>query len=301
MENNCKYISSRGFLKSTDIHSSLPYSDITKMIYYDFSKLHYYSSNSSNSSNSSKNNCSIYITTSCLPEFLTIIRNIPCNFILLSGDSDVTVSDISKYKEILENPKVIHWYAQNCLIKHNKITNLPIGIDYHTISNNEEHWWGIKKSPIEQENDLLEIIKISKPFWERLPCCYSNFHFNLHQNFNNPRKRAIEVIPKDCIYYEPKQISRIKSWTNQIEYAFVVSPPGGGLDCHRTWEALCLGCIVIVEKSNIDSLYDDLPVLIVNNFDEINKELLENTIINFKNKIFNYSKLLLSYYLDKIK
>ena len=73
------------------------------------------------------------------------------------------------------------------------------------------------------------------------------------------------------------------------------------MDCHRTWEALCLGCIVIVEKSNIDSLYDDLPVLIVNNFDEINKELLENTIINFKNKIFNYSKLLLSYYLDKIK
>jgi hypothetical protein len=35
----------------------------------------------------------------------------------------------------------------------------------------------------------------------------------------------------------------------KINYAFVASPYGGGPDCHRTWEALILGCIPIVKSS----------------------------------------------------
>jgi hypothetical protein len=30
---------------------------------------------------------------------------------------------------------------------------------------------------------------------------------------------------------------------------YVLSPPGNGIDCHRTWEALFLGSIPIVKKS----------------------------------------------------
>ena len=35
------------------------------------------------------------------------------------------------------------------------------------------------------------------------------------------------------------------------QFAFVASPPGNGFDCHRTWEALILGCIVIVQNSSV--------------------------------------------------
>jgi len=44
-----------------------------------------------------------------------------------------------------------------------------------------------------------------------------------------------------------------------------VSPVGHGLDAHRTWEAVSLGCIVLVESSPLDSLYTDneLPVAIM--------------------------------------
>ena len=46
------------------------------------------------------------------------------------------------------------------------------------------------------------------------------------------------------------------------KYKFILSPPGAGFDCHRTWEALYLGAIPIVKTSSLDPLYKDLPVVI---------------------------------------
>ena len=48
-------------------------------------------------------------------------------------------------------------------------------------------------------------------------------------------------------------------WRQMAGHGFVVSPVGHGLDSHRTWEALSLGCIVLVEKSPLDSLYQVTP------------------------------------------
>lgn len=50
---------------------------------------------------------------------------------------------------------------------------------------------------------------------------------------------------------------------------FVVSPPGNGMDCHRTWEALALGAIPVVQNSSLWSLYRGERVLVVNDFKEV--------------------------------
>jgi hypothetical protein len=52
-------------------------------------------------------------------------------------------------------------------------------------------------------------------------------------------------------------------------HAFVASPHGNGLDCHRTWEALALGCIPIVKRSPIDKVFQGLPVWIVGSWKEV--------------------------------
>lgn len=50
---------------------------------------------------------------------------------------------------------------------------------------------------------------------------------------------------------------------------FVISPPGNGPDCHRTWEAIYLGAVpVVLEGSLAGSLSKDLPILAVNNYEE---------------------------------
>jgi hypothetical protein len=54
-----------------------------------------------------------------------------------------------------------------------------------------------------------------------------------------------------------------------------VSPHGNGLDCHRTWESLALGNIVIVKRSPLDPLYEGLPVVIVDDWREITAERLD--------------------------
>ncbi len=133
--------------------------------------------------------------------------------------------------------------------------------------------------PLQSEQLIINIKNKSKPFYERELLCYSNFHFIVNSSkYGYDRQDAIDKIPKELMFYEPTRVSRDISFNNQIKYAFVVSPHGNGLDCHRTWEALCIGNIPIVKTSPIDSLFDELPILIVKDWNDINKQLLEKTI-----------------------
>jgi hypothetical protein len=43
-------------------------------------------------------------------------------------------------------------------------------------------------------------------------------------------------------------------------------------------------------------MFEDLPVLNVNEWSDITDELLENTIKDFNKKVFNYDKLELNYW-----
>ena len=46
--------------------------------------------------------------------------------------------------------------------------------------------------------------------------------------------------------------------------------------------------------------YDDLPVLIVDRWEDISQKLLDDTIETFREREFNYDKLTLKYWVDKI-
>lgn len=294
-EEHCKFISSRGILKACDIHSTIPISSIWQLQDYnhDFTQ------------NIFPDGTTIYACGTTIRHFYEIINLINFKFILVTGDADNTIPDemlfTETYENFLNHPNLIHWYSQNCVSDHPKITKIPIGLDYHSRSvisdtNNNIIF------PVEQENTLITISSSVKPFCERLVQCYSNFHFVNYETmkFGYMRTDVVKAIPPEIVFYEPTILDRNKSWENQCKYAFVLSPHGNGLDCHRTWEALILGCIPIVRTSPIDSLYEELPVLIVNEWNDINEELLKNTIELFKNKSFSYEKLTLSFWMDKI-
>lgn len=286
-ENYCEYISSRGILKSCDIFSSKPTSSIKNLINYDFSKI--------------KDNSVIYICTDAMLDFIkNILPNLKNKIIIVSGDCDTSITN-KDFDDVINNDKIIHWFSQNLEKKHIKMSQIPIGLDYHTLFNNKNHSWGENLSPLKQEEILKSIIRNSKPFYERKKIAYANFHFFYkNSKYGYDRSDALKKLPKNIVYYEPEKIKRNDTWKKQSEYAFVISPHGNGLDCHRTWEALVLGCIPIVKKSVLDPLYDNLPVLIVNDWDEVNNNLLENTIKNFRNKKFIYEKLKLKYWVDLI-
>ena len=294
MESNCEYVCSRGLLKSCTIHSSTPHSSISQLINYDFSNL--------------KPNCSIYVCSSAIPHFIhAIFPQIPFPFVLVSGDCDETVpNDIltpDQFRQFIESDKIIHWYSQNCWAINPKLTQMPIGLDYHTMSGGNSSW-GLQSTPLDQESILKTIKANSLPFYERkigeTQIAYSNFHFFMTTKHGYDRKDAQSNIPNKLIFYEPHKLERKQSWENQAQFPFVISPHGGGYDCHRTWEALCLGCIPIVKTSILDPMYEELPVLIVNSWSDVTLDLLQNTIEKYKTQTFNYDKLLLSYWTSKI-
>jgi len=297
-ESHNTFVSSRGILKSCDWFSTNPQSSVDRLLNYP--PLHPAAPGQIRT---------FYICSSAIPYFIShIVPNLKKPFILVGGDCDEAIpndifSSVKAFKEFIENPNLVHWFSQNLVCSHPKMSVIPIGLDYHTIT--EREYFGEPVTlPAEQEAQLINTRKKSFPFWERTNKCYSNFHFLMNTKYGLDRKQAIQQISKEIVYYEPQPVKRSISWKRQANFAFVLSPHGNGYDCHRLWEALVLGCIPIVKTSAIDDLYKDLPVLIVKEWSNVTKELLENTIETFKTKHkaneFNYDKLTLKYWVDKI-
>ena len=270
------YVSSYNFIYICDHHIDTPKSESTDI------PLTYPKSNGE----------TIYINTTAIPNFIAnYLPNIKYKFVLVTGDTDAGIPNdyVNETNIILENPLLLMWYAQNSILVTNKLKQLPIGLDLHSLTYNST--WGPLQTVSEQINMIKEIqtIKI-----EKKNKCYSNFHFQMWTKYGYDRKDAINKIPTELVYYEPEKIPRRESFTKMIEYNYVISPLGNGYDCHRTWEAIVLGCIPIVKKSGLDPMYEGLPVLIVNDWSDITQDLLDN----YKPDYSNVKKIYLEYWIN---
>jgi len=58
---------------------------------------------------------------------------------------------------------------------------------------------------------------------------------------------------------------------------FVVSPPGNGEDCHRTWESMYLGAIPIVKRKFWPFTNYVLPALVIEDWSDLENEILKFT------------------------
>jgi hypothetical protein len=74
-----------------------------------------------------------------------------------------------------------------------------------------------------------------------------------------------------------------------------------GLDCHRTWEALALGHIVLVPTSSLDPLYTGLPVVPFRSWDEIAPANLEKWLLQFRENSGTHEKLKTSYWIARMR
>jgi len=297
---NCKYVGSRGLLNSCDRKSPIPVPDFDGL-------------NPALYDNLNPNEV-LHVCPQALNNFVTkVLPKLTKPFILLTNNSDWTIpEDVKKeYDILIDHPLLTHWFSQNCVINHPKLTRIPIGLDYHTLiptrkqtfswSPPEMHSWGLKHPPLMQEQQLVSLKNRSLPFWEREVKAYANFQFLMTTRYGKTdRVEAYNTVPKNLVFYEPSKCTRIICWQNMIDYAFVLSPHGNGLDCHRTWESLCLGCIPIVKTSGLDLLFEDLPVWIVNSWSEVTEENMKSKINEFHERTFRTERIDLSYWRNRI-
>ena len=100
-------------------------------------------------------------------------------------------------------------------------------------------------------------------------------------------------------------ISRSEYFTKVSKSKFNICPRGNGIDNFRLWDSIYLGAIPIVVKKTVFHDYlKDLPILFLDSYEEfenLNKEFLEETYQKMLKKKYNYKKLLFSYWINKIE
>ena len=210
-----------------------------------------------------------------LPQFLNeALPRIKARFALVTGDEDWAIpSGFARSQELLSDPRVLCWFTQNFdgTVANDKLFPLPIGLDFHTISNTRKwgHW---PATPAAQEAELEALRQAAPPNQARVLRAHADFHFNKHKHqvWGDDRSAVQSALQSNAdVQFQSERLRRIELWREKTRYAFVVSPHGNGLDCHRTWESLVLGNIVIVKRSSLDPLYNCLPVVIVDDWREI--------------------------------
>jgi hypothetical protein len=301
MEEKCKIVCSRGLLKSCTFNSSNPKSSCNNDFNYLINMLQ---------SNRMFDGMSIYVCSDLLCFFVNkILPKLTNKFTLVSGDSDLCVplealSQKETYK-LLNSTLLILWFVQNTRIQDNdKIIQLPIGLDYHTISSNPNHIWKKNEErhlPIFQENILFGVIHQSQFFLERKNKIYVNFSRE-NDRFRD-REKSLQKISINLLEINNNFTKRTDNWKLMARYKFILSPFGMGMDCHRTWESIALGCVPIICAQNFRNLFNGFNVLIVNDWSEVTEELLNSyldTIGNNELNSINNEKIKLSYWVDKI-
>jgi len=203
----------------------------------------------------------VFLSGECLDEFFTEIHpSINCCYKLITHNSDRNIGE----KEISYiDHKIIRWFAQNVLVMNPKVTPIPIGLESLSYSNAGR--LSLFKNPTYPRNNKKNIL----------------VNFNV---LTNPKER------KDCLEKMRKnELSNIvekkisqKAYIKLLRSSLaVVSPPGNGEDCHRTWEATLFGTIPIVKRSAFIEHFASLglPLWIVDDYSELTsiseKELRE--------------------------
>lgn len=228
----------------------------------------------------------IFVRTNYLKTFFeSLYPNIKNNFILISHNEDMCID--TDFLIYANEKKIIHWFAENLLLKHEKITPIPIGIYSR---------FGDKK------NIVIQSIEKLKDSEKELNKIFYNFNINTNINI---RKKILDILDKlPLAETTTSRLVQREYFDISSRYKFIASPPGNGPDCHRTWEALYLNSIPIVERSVFTEYFEELklPLLVIEKWEDLEKYTEENLSDMFENIINKSDKkaLFMPYWIDLI-
>jgi hypothetical protein len=232
----------------------------------------------------------VFVKTDLISEFFsTPFDSIQQPFVLITHNGDKPSP--GAYADQLSNPKILHWFASNPSVQnHSKLTPIPIGLM-------NMRW---PEGNIDKFKYAFKTHR--KPWSQRTRLLYVNFA--LRTNIVQ-RKQALEQASKIKNVQIIKRRITFETYLQQIgNVKYVLSPPGNGLDCHRTWEALFMGAVPIVLTSDLDPVFTNTRSLIVNNWSNLtrnhllsfdfsmNDHLLPDVLYAqyWREKIFQYKK-----------
>ena len=176
-------------------------------------------------------------------------------------------------------------YSVNVLSETSNVRALPIGLENARLNNNGRLTYYLEGLEEPRSNNRPRLVM-------------SSFHVS-----NNPLVRQ----PTADIFRASRFGFDGHSWKRQ-EYrdvlkqtCFVISPPGNGPDCHRTWEAMYHKTIPVIETRHNLFQHVDLPILTVNSYHDFFKMPLDERL-SLYHKIMSrgYPALYMDYWIELI-
>ncbi len=188
----------------------------------------------------------------------------------------------------LKDPKIIAWFGMSPeAIDSEKFHRIPLGIV------REPYLFDSRNRINNFFEELRTISKINQ--------VYVNFTIHEGRGAETEFRRNIyNILKKKPFSVMGPKRSFLDFMRDMAHYQFVASPTGDMDDCHRHWEALLAGCVPILYSTPMDELFDDLPVIIVKDYNDLTTEFLNNKYEEFHHKKFNLEKLYMQYWVDKI-
>ena len=249
----------------------------------------------------------VWVKFSWLKSFLKqVLPLIGSKFVLVTSDSDggAPLPIMAEALQILEYSNVLHWFTQNCDGPGfmGRMSPIPIGIDFHTLG--ERSLWGEPiASPQAQERALLSLRRDFRPAKERIRKVYIDFAWQPASAYAPWKRYEIrrKLLTNEYVAFQRQFLPRREVWKKYGEYALVLSPHGAGLDCHRTWEALACGNVVLVPSSPLDSVYEGLPVIPIKDWKEVTPQNLNAWLDCYTGCEIGEERLRSKYWVEKMR
>lgn len=198
--------------------------------------------------------------------FRTIHPRLPSPYVLVAGSTD-SCNPPRKYEHLLDDPKLLAYFARNPAARHPKLIGVPVGPEANGGQHNASAYLRALAS-------ASLVPRIHRLFVES---------FNLARSGAavEDRRAAVHAASRLTRTYSPGRVDAVGWMYGAASSRFFLSPLGNGLDCSRTSKGLLLGSIpVLSRKSNrfaSTGIYDDLPVLVVNDWTQLTDSLLDET------------------------
>jgi len=209
-------------------------------------------------------------------------------------------SDLGIDKQLFEANcnRAVYWITTNKCYSYNdrpkKLFGLPLGLTnfidgspLHEIYSDTEQIEFVRKEVQAKEgNEVKKNI-----------LCYMNFSEYTNLSLRVPIWQKFSK--KDfviCELPENSKTARLNYLRKLAKSKFTICPAGFGIDTHRLWEALYVGCIPVVHTNPVHDDWQDLPILFIKSWDDITEDFLNKKWIEMAWQNYNFNKLTNTYW-----
>jgi len=208
-----------------------------------------------------------------------LVQHVTQPIVLVSAFCDTTIKPTAVDEMFQPGSPVTHWFGVQAMATHPHLTAMPLGV----------------------EGSVVPYLEAGERCATRDTLLYLNYQVRTQERAQlwssfarRPwvtADRWTEANAAHCV----SQMGRSK---------FVLSRAGNAWDCYRTYEAIHMGAIPIVKRQRpISDVCEDLPVLMVDVWNEISRERLEREweIRNMRTNLRDLRTLTLGYWRERIQ